>query len=758
MRYVGKSCPIHDAVNKAAGRAVYAGDMELKGMLHMVVLFSTVPHGIVKKLDASRALALPGVVDVIHCFNTTQKEYSRYHSQFGQDLILTERIFNSHVRFVGDRVAGVIAETEEIARAAVSLIEVEYEELPFSLNVNDTLAGAIDQVHESGSVFDCGENVTGRMPDRQDLVTVRAVSDLSRINHVCMETHVCVADYDRGNGELTIYSPNQTVFGIRTELGDIFEMDYGKIRVIKTTMGGSFGAKQEWVLEPAAAAAALRVGRPVKLVYNRTETMVSTYSRSPMHFDSAFTFTKDGTLQGVDCELTLDAGAYLGNSVNYARTVGHKLFRGYKYPYCRFHSRAVITNTIVSGAFRGWTSPEATIMFEHNMNMAARELGIDPVELRIKNVMEPGDVDPLSDTPIGNFKAKEALMQGRDHFRWRERKEETARFNRENRRYKRGLGVALGAHVNGFYPSKTDYARVDMRLTETGSVICNLTLHDHGCGTVTAFQMIAAEALDLPLEKVVVKEGDTLYTPLDVGCFSSRTTYVMGRAVIKCADEFNRRVKHHVSRLEHVTQKELRVENGRVYSTENPQISYTLSQVADRSQQILKQEVFVSCEHIPDTNPGVAGAHFAMVEVDTYTGMTKLLDYLAVHDIGQAINREMCVAQTQGAVIMGSGAALSEHVITRGNGKPAGSLKDYHVINAFEAPDVKVELIEDAGTDGPYGAKSIGEVCHTPVTAAVVGAVNDALDSDLNCIPLNPDTITSYLKERMEKDGIDLYA
>lgn len=690
MRYVGNTMPIHDAVSKASGQAEYAGDMQLKNMLHMALLFSTVPHGIVKKLDCSKALEVPGVVDIIHCFNTTEKEYNQYHTQFNQPLIHTNRIFNSHVRYVGDRIAGVIAETAEIARKAVSLIEVEYEELPFSLDAYETLTGKIDDVHPTGAVFECGGVKVGEKPEGEDLVEVHTETHLSRINHICMETHVCVADYNRGTGELTIWSPNQTVHGIRSVLGDIFEMDYSKIRVIKTTMGGSFGGKQEWVLEPVAAAAALRVARPVKLVFNRSETITSCYGRSPMHFDTTFTFKKDGTLMGVDNDLLLDAGAYLGNSINYARTVSLKLPRGYKYPYLKTNARVAITNTIIGGAFRGWTSPEATIMFEHTMNEAAKKLGMDPVDIRIKNVMHPGDVDVLEEnTPIGNFKAEEALRQGREHFEWDKRKEEIRKFNAENKRYQRGLGVSLGAHVNSFYPGKTDYARVDMRLAETGSVHVNITLHDHGCGTVTAMRMIAAEEL------------------------------VMEENVIRCKA--------------------------------NPEIHFTWSEIADKAQQILKHEVFVSAEYVPDTNPGVCGAHFCMVEVDTYTGMTKILDYLAVHDIGQAINREICVAQTQGAVIMGSGAALSEHVITRPNGRPAGSLKDYHVINAPEAPNVRVEFIEDRGTEGPYGAKSIGEVAHTPVTAAVVGAVNDALGSDMNSIPLNPDRIVSYLRERMEQ-------
>ena len=751
MRYIGKSYPIHDAKQKASGRAVYAGDMEFKGMLHGAVLFSSIPHGIVKSLDTTKALAYPGVVDVIDCFNTTQKEYNRYQSQFNQKIIPTERVFNSHVRFVGDRIGAVIAESEEAARAAVKLIQVEYEELPYSLSAFETLKGTIENVHPSGAVFECTDMVTGEKPTEAGLTTIHTKTDLSRINHVCMETHACVAEYDPYGDYLTIYSPNQTVYGIRTLIGNIFDMDLSKIRVVKTTMGGSFGAKQEWVLEPVAAAAAIRVRRPVKFVYNRTETMVSTYGRSPMHYEADFTFSEDGKLKGVDCDLLLDAGAYLGNSINYARTVGHKLFRGYKYPYCHFHARAAITNTIVSGAFRGWTSPEATIMFEHGMNQGAKALGIDPVELRLKNVMHPGDVDPLGDIPIGNFRAAEALDRGRELFHWDERKKENQIFNQENKRYKRGLGVALGAHVNGFYPSKTDYARVDMRLTETGSVQMNITLHDHGCGTVTAFQMIAAEALGIPMDKVSLGEGDTLFTPLDVGCFSSRTTYVQGQAVCLCAEKFKERLKAHVSELSGAPKENLVVENDLVYSKKDPKIKYTWSQLADDSQQILMKEVFVSEEYIPDTNPGVAGAHFALVEVDTYTGMTKILDYLAVHDIGQAINREMCVAQIQGAVIMGAGAALLEHVITKPNGRPMASLKDYHLLNCFEAPDVKVELIEDGETEGPYGAKSIGEVCHTPVTATVVGAVNDALDSDMNHIPLTPDVICEYLGEKEQE-------
>lgn len=752
MVHVGKSYPIHDALGKATGRTVYAGDMELKGMLHMAVLFSKIPHGFVKKLDYSKAMELPGVVDVLYYGNTCQKEYNRYHSQYRQDLIHTERIFNQHVRFVGDRIAAVVATTEEIARKAVSLIEVEYEEYPFALDAHETLEGKIDNMDERGSVFGPIANEVGTRPENDgSFVEVDTTTHIDRINHMAMETHAAVAEFD-SQGELTIYSPNQTVYGIRSFIADLFDMDYNKVRVVKTTMGGSFGGKQEWVLEPVVAAAALRVKRPVKLVYNREETIRSTYCRAPMYFKNKFTFTPDGMLQDVDTDLLLDAGAYLGNSINYARTLGSKFFRTYRYPHETFHAQVALTNTIVSGAFRGWSSPEFNINFEHGMNMAARKLGIDPVELRMKNVAREGDVDISSGVSLGDYKGYQVLELGREKFDWENRKKEIAEFNAKNKRYKRGMGVSLGGHVNGFYPAKPDYTRVDMCVTESGTVRCGVTLHDHGCGTVTAFKMIAAEELGIDVDQVRIQEGDTAVTPQDfVGCFSSRTTYVMGRATQECAKLLKQRIKEHFAEERGCDVADVVLDGMTVYSTKEPDVVYTWSDLVYASQQRYQHEIFASYEHVSKDNPGVCGGHFAYVEVDTYTGMVKILDYLAVHDIGQAINREICIAQTQGASVMGAGAALTEHVHYRPNGVPFANLKDYHLLNSFEAPSVRVELIENHNTEGPFGAKTIGEVCHVPASAAVVGAVNDALQSDMNDLPLTPDKITAYLKNREER-------
>ncbi len=744
MRHIGHSYPIHDAPSKAAGTACYAADMELPRMLHMALLFSPIAHGKVVHLDCSKALALEGVVEILHCFNAEHNTYNRYQTQLGQPLVQNERVFNEHVRFVGDRVAGVIATTVDIARRAVELIEVQYEQYPHALTIQESLTGIINHVHEQGAVYPALPFEAGTKNTDTDLINVQSTSKLGRINHICMEPHACVAHYDPHCKSLTVYSPSQAVFGIRTLLAQMFDMDFASIRVVKTTMGGSFGGKQEWILEPATALASRAVGRPVKLVYTREQCIISTICRSPVEAAMHIDYTPDGRMVNIFCDVSLDAGAYVGNSVNYTNTLGTKFTKIYQCEHIHYVGKAVITNTSVSGAFRGWTSPEATVIIEHNLDLAAKRLGMDRVDIRLKNTHTAYNTD-IKGISVGNIQAKESLLRGKELFHWHTRQQEVTAFNAQNTRYKRGIGVALGGHVSGFYPAKTDFGRVDITLTESGSVRCNITLHDHGCGTVTAFSMIVAEAMGLELTDVYMGEGDTNVTPFDIGCFSSRTIYVLGKAAYEAAMGLRQRMKEHFSTLTKVPVEDVDMQGKVIFATSQPETRFTFTQLVEQCQQVLKCNPFYSYEHIPQTNDLVAAAHFAYVEVDTYTCFTKVLDYVAVHDVGQAINREMCVAQVQGAVTMAMGAVLYEHVGINGQGVPKGSLKDYHVVNAFEAPKVRVELIEAGETQGPYNAKSIGEAAIVPAASAFLSAINDALDTDLGAIPLIPDTLAQHL-------------
>lgn len=760
MSVVGVSHPIHDAAEKASGSAVYAGDMRLKGMVYGALVRSPIANGYVEDLDFSQAAQVPGVVGWLSCLEEWGKPFCRYRTIKGQKTADQERVWNRRVRFVGDRVGCVLAKSQEAARRAAQLVEVRCQEYPAALTVEDSLSGAVPPIHPEGNV---GAEVcveVGELP-AGDFVPVSTRTRLSRINHSAMEPHVCTADYNPRTGELTIWSPSQSVHGLRTVLGDIFSLPYHKVRVIKTTMGGSFGGKQEWMAEPAAAAAAIYRRGPVQLVLSREEVLQSTICRAPMDLKVEGLYTPEGKLVSFQVDNTLEAGAYLGNSQDYCGAMANKFFRCYRYPHMKYTGRPVITNTPVSGAFRGWTSPELATCLEHNLNMAARKLGIDPVELRLQNAARPGDMDIRLEQPLGEIRLVECLKLGREKFHWDQRRREDEAFNSQGGRFRRGSAVACGGHLSGYFPRMNDFSAVEMRMTETGDVLVNVTLHDHGCGTVEAFRMIVAEVLGLTPEQVRVPEGDTSVTPFDYGCFSSRTTYVIGRAAENCARKLLDRLRQVASRLYGMPAARLIPRDGAlVLEEEKPAGSestvetavrrFLYPQLVQESHGKLQQEIFASEQYINQSNPGVTGAHFAQVEVDTATGVVKILDYLAVHDIGRAINPEICRGQVQGAVLMGAGAALSEEVTVDKRGRGTGSLGKYHLLNMPEAPEIQVEFVEDGGTDGPFGAKSIGEVCHVPVAAAIVGAVNQALGAELCHIPLNPDRIGAWLEEQEE--------
>ena len=747
MRYIGTSVPIHDAVGKASGSLRYAGDMKLPGMLHLALVTSTIPHGFVRAVRTAATMEVPGVVDVLHCFNTTARKFNRYRNAYGQKLINQEQVFSERVRFVGDRVACVIAETPEAAWQAAGLLEIEYEELPYATDAKTVLeTGILDELHPEGAIYPVPDmEMGGECPDLSGAVLTETGGALDRHNHVTMETQACVVDYHADSGEITVWSPNQSVHGLRTVLADLFELPYHKLRVVKTTMGGSFGSKQEWMAEPVALAAALHTKRPVRLTFTREQAMLATITRCAMEGTVKSAAAADGRILSIELDVTVDAGAYLSNSQDYCAVISGKLFRFYTFPHARYSGRAVCTNSPVSGAFRGWGTPELFLLLEHHFNTLARTLDLDPTDIRLLNVAQPGEVDKKTGKPLGEIRSGAAILLGREKFGWHEKREACKAFNAQNGRYRRGVGIGCGGHGNGYFPRREDFVGVEMRMAEDGTVIAQLSIHDHGCGTVTAMKLIIAETLEIPIEHIALGEGDTAVTPNDVGCFASRTTYAVGRATMDCALKLKARLVEHAAEMLDVSPERLIAENGVISFADGGGESITYAQVAAESLIKLQREVWVTYQYINQSNPGVTGAHFAHVEVDTLTGMVQVLDYLAVQDIGRVINRDMAVAQVQGAVAMGTGCALSEAMTADKRGRFTSSLKDYHLRNCPDMPPVEVHFIEDGSIDGPYGAKSLGELAIVPVIPAIAGAVNEALGSALNHMPLSPDRILKHL-------------
>lgn len=747
MKIVGTNRPIHDAQGKAAGYAKYAADFNLPNMAHIAMVTSTIPHGYIKAIHAESALAIPGVYGVFHCFNTSERKYNHYRSQYFQELPDEERVFNNYVRFYGDRVAAVAACDQQTAERAARLVAVEYEELPFSTGFEDTLDGR-NCLPGENSIRDEFEISHGELPE-EPFVEVSCSQEIARLHHAAMEPHACIADYDPYQRNLTVYSPNQAVFGLRTVLADYLQMPYHRVRVIKSTMGGSFGAKQEWFVEPVAALIATVLARPVKLVYSRAEAMTGTIVRAAMQAKMSARFRADGKLLSLDADILLDAGAYIGNSGDYIRTMYGKMFRTYRMNCVHYRARVISSNTPSSGAYRGWSAPEAAIFMEHLFDAAAEKLGIDRIDLRLINSLRPGDIDEKTHLPLENIRLEEALRKGKSDFFWEQRLAECDAFNRSSKRYRRGIGVGCGGHGNTYFPRYNDYGEAKLQMNEDGTVQAHVSVQDHGCGTVTMIRMIIAEVLSIPDECVGLQEADTYNTPIDYGCFSSRTTFILGRTVQDAAMEMKRKLIDFAALLLACPPAELDADNGRVYCKTAPDRSLSYAEIAQKIMLQKRENLSVSVQYHNETNPGVIGAHFAMVEVDTWTGYTKLLDYLAIQDIGQPINPAMCVAQIQGAVQMGCGAALREKMVVDRAGRCTESLSKYHLFLATDLPDIRVELLTDGvSSEGPFGAKSIGEVCYVPVAPAISGAVQHALSMPLDALPLDPDNILKALAGR----------
>jgi xanthine dehydrogenase molybdenum-binding subunit len=743
MRYVGGDHAVADAALKVTGGLVYATDFSLPGLAHAKLVLSPHAHARVVSVDPSAALALPGVLGVFWHENSPARPYNRYRTLPAQTCIEDETLFAATARFAGDRVAAVVARDEWTAARAAGLLGVEYEELPHVRAPSDALRDGAPAVHRGGNLVDEFEVATGDdLAPAADDVLVAAAVTTPRVHHAALEPHVCVADCD-ASGKLTIWSPTQGVFGARTVVADLFGMSYAQVRVIKLPMGGSFGGKQEFILEPVTAFLAMSVGRPVRLALDREECISSTMVRGATATRLSLRLDPEGGLRGVDADTVVDAGAYASSTPDYARMMTHKLTRLYRIGGYRHCGRVAYTTTPVAGGARAWGAPEVTAAMEIAMDFAARELALDPVELRLRNLVEPRDEDPATGMSLGDARVRECLVRGAEAFDW------AARLGRPagRGRWRRAVGMACGAHKNGVLsPTFPDYSTMALRMNEDGSVALTASLHEVGCGTLTTMRLIVAEELGIDPRAVAVTEADSDVTPYDFGCYGSRVTYVCGEAARLTAAELKRRLLEAAAAVLGRDAGELRAEDGRVEAVTGASATLSYGEAVMAAKVGLSEDIAVQYTHQATGNPGAYSVQFAEVLVDRWTGLIKVTDFLAVGDVGQAINRLMVVGQFQGAVQMGIGYALCEEVKLDDAGRPApAGFKNYHVVNAPDMPDVRVLLVEHVGDDGPYGAKSVGEIATVPTAPAIVNAVNRALGTSLTDLPLTPERVLAAL-------------
>lgn len=744
LKYVGKNIPLHDIRQKVTGSMKYLGDMDLGNMLHIKLVLSSVANGKVIKIDTSLAEKVPGVVKIYSYANTSSTKYSGSAWFKGENTPETETMFSQRVRFVGDRVAAVVAETPEAAKKAAELVKVEYEEYEPVLNVEDYLKDCKGKLHEDEPDYYVKEISCGNIEDAMEKAYKVFYDEVEtqKIHHAAIENHICVAVPNPLEG-ITVYSPCQIVYGVQSTVAQILNMPLNRVRVVKVPVGGSFGGKQETVLEPICAYIAMDLNRPVKLEFERRESMLSTRTRNATKGYVKTAVDKIGHIIARDIKVILDAGAYTSGGCKVSIAAGKKSFRLYRIPNQRYKGIVVNTNTPIGGACRGYGSPQIHAITEISMDNVAKSMGIDPVDFRLMHLVQPYDDDPTGAPNLGNSRIIDCVKKGALEFKWYERKKTTDKGGR----YRKGIGMACATHGNGYYGAYHDFTRMNLRMLNDGSLILEAGLHELGCGTIVSIAQIVAEILDVDVSKIHVTEGDTKFSPYDLGSQASRVTYVCGACAKETALKLKELMLENAAKIYRVPKELIEMKGGYIRVKGDKESQRTYGEMAFEIQKLNKTELYVSHEYESKANPGSYAAHFAEVIVDTYTGLVTVNDYLAVHDIGKAINPGFVEGQILGGVQMGIGMALYEEIKFDAKGKPINdSFSKYHVVNAPDMPEVKVLLIEEGEDYGPYGAKSIGELCTVPVAPAIVNAVNDALGTKLSSLPLTPEKILAAIE------------
>jgi xanthine dehydrogenase molybdenum-binding subunit len=392
---------------------------------------------------------------------------------------------------------------------------------------------------------------------------------------------------------------------------------------------------------------------------------------------------------------------------------------------------------------RGWGAPDIATCAEIHMDQVARQLGLDPLDLRLRNLVHSGDIDPVTGRSVGEARVRQCLAQGAEAFGWRERVRRPAGSGR----IRTGVGLACGAHKNGILSDGfPEFSTMTLKMNEDGSLDLNASVHEVGAGSIVMLKTIIAEELDVAPGLISAREADSALSPYDFGCFGSRMTYVCGASACALAAKLRERLIEAAAELLQVPASALAVAEGRVQRIDGTGAGLAYPQIVQEARMRHALEMMVTHTHQATSNPGSYSVQFAEVEVDVLTGLSRVTEMLSAIDIGRAINRAMVEGQCRGAIQAGIGSALCEEVVLDRSGRAgAGGFKNYHLVNAADMPPVTVLLIEHDGDEGPYGAKSVGEIATVPTAAAIVNAVNRALGTAMTTLPLSPERIVATL-------------
>ncbi len=762
FRVVGKSVQKVDGRSLVTGAPKFVADLDLPGTLHVEILRSPHAHARIRRIDTSRAQGVPGVVLVLTHENTPARRYTTAGQGYPEPSPYDTRMFDDKVRFVGDRVAAVAAETREAALAGVAAIDVRYEELPAVLSLDEALADGAPVIHDEADaegIYDAAHNTAAdvdidvgdvKRGFSQSDVVVETTCEVHYAQHTPIEPHVVLSYLDE-DGRLVLRSSTQVPFHVRRIVAYVLDVPLHRIRVIKPRIGGGFGTKQEVLLEDLAGLVTLRTGRPALVELSRKEEFTSSRTRHPMRVRVKLGANADGVLRALEMEALSNTGAYGAHGLTVLSNTGSKTLPIYnKAQNVHFFGKALYTNLPVAGAYRGYGATQGYFPLETAMDELAQRLAIDPIELRRRNHIRVGESSPIFEKlgegrkgvsqTIKSCELPRCIEIGAQRIGW---------AGRRGRRLREGPwvhGLGMSVHMQGSGIPRVDMGAATIKMNEDGSFHLLVGATDLGTGSDTILAQIAAEILAVPLEKMVVLSSDTDTTPFDVGAYASSTTYVSGTAVARAAQEVRAQIARVAGRMLDEDPENLSLGEERVTRKDGKAVSLAAvcEQAMYRSDQF---QIAATASCVPEESPPPFLASFAEVAVDTQTGAVKVVKFVAAVDCGVAINPRMAEGQMEGAIVNGIGYALTEEMLLSSKGRVRNpSLFDYKIPGPLDVPPIEVILVDSYEPTGPMGAKSVGEIGINAPIPTIANAIYDAVGIRLRRTPFSPQRVLEALR------------
>ncbi len=794
---VGKPEKKVDAVKLAQGKPAFAADIEPRALLHAKVLRSPHAHARIKRIDASKARALPGVAAVLTWQDIPRVVYSTAGQSDPIPGPLDCFSLDNKVRFVGDRAAFVAAETPEIAEKALGLIEVDYEILPAILDMREALDNPT-VIHDQPEYVNFADSNPARnlaahiRIDIGDVEKGFAESDeifeaeyeVPKVQQAHIEPHVCVTYWDEDD-RLVIRTSTQVPFHVRRILAPVLGLPIKRIRVIKPRIGGGFGGKQEILMEDVAAHLTIATKRPVIYEYTREEEFIAARSRHPMRIRMKTGVKRDGTITANSMYALSDTGANGAHALTVTGNTGHKSMALYvgdgeyrKAPNIRFYADIVYTNTPPAGAFRGYGVPQGYWPLDRHLEKIARAMGFDPLEFRLKNAIRPGEYHPFSTAwnegreprpeIIHTVGLEECVRQGKATIGWDDKfgneewrnsvsgiryqvsgKDLTPDTGKPDTRSAKRKGIGVALVMQGTAIPYLDMGGASIKLNDDGSFNLLVGATDLGTGSDTVLAQMAAEVLGVPVEDMITYSSDTDFTPFDKGAYASSTTYISGTAAVRAAEIVAEKIKKRAAAMfgSNVEYARIRLFDKAAHAPDGRSIP--LTEIAlDSLHHNNQEQIMGVASYVSPSSPPPFAAQFAEVTVDTETGAVTVDKLVMAVDSGIIVNPQTASGQIEGGMTQALGYAVCEEMVYDAQGfARERDFHDYHIFQADEMPELETIFVETFEPTHPFGVKAVAEIPMDGVAPAVGNAIRDALGVDVDVNPVTPERVWRAIKK-----------